>query len=276
MSAKLFKNTEGKVLMSAGGKLIKQSYEFGNAFQNRMGLNNYMKFDLTGVAQYYSALVCWRNITASYNTPLFSLKNTNNDNYNFGADLGGASNVGMQKNATSNNNMGTQAMIFTNTIGRIMWLGCYIGQVMPYSLFSSGEFTQSISVETNNFPLLSGWIGAGRYANGSLPSYYAPNVKFSRFILLDRKWTLPEHRYLYNNANGNDPQSNLGIIVDIHCNFAEILDFSTLQDGSDMRIGCRDYSGFNRHGEIINIPAGIDLEVKLAWANTNLFVDFLS
>ena len=40
MSTKLFKNTDGKVLMSVGNKLIKQTHEFRLAFQNRIGKYN--------------------------------------------------------------------------------------------------------------------------------------------------------------------------------------------------------------------------------------------
>lgn len=278
MGTKLFKNTEDKVLMSASGKLIKQNYGFGNAFQNRLGLNNYIKFDLTGVAQYYNIFVCSRHIGYSYAVILVSLNNTNNDHYNFEADYAGALNVGIQKNALSGNSMQFHPMIYTFTPLKTIWLGCYIGATVPYSLYlGTGEYTQSTTVETNNYPLSSGWIGAASDSNGTLPSVYAsPTLTtYNRLLLIDRKWSFNEFKYLYNNGSGNDPQSNVGIIVDIICNFAEILDFSALQNGSDMRVGCRDYSGYHRHGEIMNLPAG-DLTQKLNFANANLFVPFIS
>ena len=56
---------------------------------------------------------------------------------------------------------------------------------------------------------------------------------------------------------------------------AEILDFSAAQDGSDMRVGVRNFgSVINGHGEIIGLPAGT-LEEQVDYANANLFVNFL-
>ena len=84
-----------------------------------------------------------------------------------------------------------------------------------------------------------------------------------------------ESLYAYAHGLGSDPQLSVGLEINMYCDKAEILDFSALQDGSDMRVGCRDYSGNNRHGMIMNLPAGT-LQEQLDWANANLFVPFIS
>ena len=118
-------------------------------------------------------------------------------------------------------------------------------------------------------------LGATRSSNGITPnSFMTAAQKINGFVLFNRLTSDEEYMFFLSNKNGGGLQSNIGVLVDIRCNEAEILDFSTLQDGSDMRVGVRDYSGNNHHGQIMNLPAG-SLEDKLAYANANLFVPFI-
>jgi hypothetical protein len=111
-----------------------------------------------------------------------------------------------------------------------------------------------------------------RNASGTSPNVFAqPTTKYSEFVVFDRGLPDSEFKFYYSNACGSELQSTVGISVYLKNNFAEILDFSTAQDGTVLRVGVRDYSGFNRHGEIINLPAGTT-QYKLDYANTNLFV----
>ena len=72
MSVKLYKNTEGKVLMSVGNKLIKQPYNFGNAFQNRIGLNNQIEFSYN--IGFDHTIVHWSRNNGNTNANLFNFR----------------------------------------------------------------------------------------------------------------------------------------------------------------------------------------------------------
>ena len=56
---KIYNNGENKILFSAGDRIIRQPYEFGNAFQNRMGLNNYIIVDGLNISILY--ILSWFN-----------------------------------------------------------------------------------------------------------------------------------------------------------------------------------------------------------------------
>jgi hypothetical protein len=271
----VYNNGANKVLMSANGKIARKPYQFRKAFANKAGLNNYIKITLPSLTQ-YGQLLKW-----TYYPPVggnlgadiryFNVKNSNNDNYNFALWEYGGGYFGYQKNSGNT----SAANIFS-----------IIGANPPTLMLSSliiragntGFLRYNMSIKTNNsisqtnaYPLTEILIGAARSANGSTISGYSPaNMRHGEFVLFDRELTAAEYYHYYNNKNGNWLQSTIGYLGRWYCDYAEILDFSTLQNGSDMRVGCRDYSGFNYHGEIMLLPAGT-LAEKAAWANANLF-----
>lgn len=275
MTTKLYKNTEGKVLMSVGNKLIKQPYEFGLAFQNRMGLKNYLQISNISISQYGTILTTSTNfIPATYAQVVFNCQNSNNDNYSYWSETAGADLLKYLKNY-GGANQATNTIAHINSAVKKIIIGC-VTRVTSINSIINGDntLTSTTSTQTNTLPITKIWVGALRSSNGILPSEYSnSSIKHNRFVMYSRELSLSEIRYYYNNSLGNDLQSTTGIEIDLHCNKAEILDFSLLQDGSDMRVGCRDYSGFNRHGEIMNLPAGT-LQQKLDYANANLFVSF--
>ena len=288
MSTKLFKNTEGKVLMSVGNKLIKQPYEFGAAHDIRetRGLsiaNMYirckspiqnisngafaiMTFMDTAINQPNNNSGVCRFESTSYiaalglsfrttDRPLITYNKTSESTYSTStvqfASSSPALSMASTRTATFNLSK-TKCNVFKNTT---------IGTEIDHSLISFTPETY------NYFTFARGTAGYNSYENGI-------NIaKWNRVLIFDRYVSQGEHLYFHNNGLGNDTQSYQGVILDIRCKFAEILDFSLLQDGSDMRVGCRDYSGFNRHGEIMNLPAGT-LQQKTDYANANLFVPF--
>lgn len=96
------------------------------------------------------------------------------------------------------------------------------------------------------------------------------NRLYDELIVFDRHLSLNEYRYINNNSNGNPPLTRDGLFIYLKLDRAEILTIG----GAD-KIGVRDYSGNNRHGEITNLPAGT-IQEQLDWANSNLFVPFIS
>lgn len=281
MANRIFTNgEEGKILTSVGDRIIKQPYEFGNAFQNRMGLNNYILIGGLNLTQYYDALL-WKfhNYVSSTYYNAFSLKNTNNDWYSVDT-YRSVDNVTIynvfnknQNSAASNLStslVGSQTTSNQTDLRRVSVLASNINTNQRGNSKAS-----SLSTQTNSFAIKEIYIGGSRPSNGTTPTYYSSaSDRTNRFLLYSREISPEEFSFYYNNRLGNDPQSLNSLEIDLKCDFAEILDFSALQDGSDMRVGCRDYSGFNRHGEIMNLPAGT-LQQKLDYANANLFVPFI-
>lgn len=275
---KLYKNTEGKVLMSVGNRLIKQPYEFGNGFQNRMGLNNYIQISGLNISSYFTIFE-WvedTNTAIATRSQYFNLRDVNNDNFSC-SRWTTYNNIGISKNGDFSEGGGNFIGIGSTNTGTL-GLNCrsYTSMIskLNYVRQNNIRFTaQLTSITAQNFNSI--WIGAVRKTNGTVPSdFSSANMRHSRFILFNREVNNNEYLYFYNNRLGNELQSTLGVEIDLHNDFAEILDFSLSQNGSDMRVGCRDYSGFNRHGEIMNLPAGT-LQQKVDYANANLFVSFI-
>ena len=279
MAKKIYNNgSDGKILMSSAGKIIRQPYEFGNAFQNKMGLNNYIEISGLNLSQYYS-IFNWnyRSDISNLTTGIYNVQNSNLDNYIYRYYDAGLTAQGAYM--PKNSDYGATSIIPYNTNTKIgaYSFSCAICNSDNVNQHYQNSFAYSQAVtQTNLFPITKIWLGAHRNSNGATPNNYTSNiVKINRFTFFNRQISSGEYLFAYNNKVGNDFQSNLGIEIDLLCNFAEILDFSMLQNGSDMRVGCRDYSGYNRHGEIINLPAGT-LQQKLYYANANLFVQFIS
>jgi hypothetical protein len=62
----------------------------------------------------------------------------------------------------------------------------------------------------------------------------------------------------YNGGLGNNPVKTETLFVWYIFEKFEMVDFSKLQDGSDLRIGMRDQSGKNNHAQPINLDTNIN------------------
>jgi len=82
MSLKVFSNEEDKILTSMGGRIIKQPYEFGNAFQNRMGLSNYIKISNLSLPIKTHNDFLWINEASSVVNLYYLTKKADTQNYN--------------------------------------------------------------------------------------------------------------------------------------------------------------------------------------------------
>jgi len=272
---KIYNNGENKILMSAGDRIIRQPYEFGNAFQNGAGLNNYIEIQNLGLSSDEYTVLAWSSV-----------------NSNIGAigAIGCAANITLSTNrhmSLINRGIGANASVIApdqnksnNLIvaGNMALMGC-VKSGTDYNFYVNSSVSQILGI-TNQSAILdkliiSAILGHTTSSGTAIAAYANPISKNSRVIIFSRAITDSEYRFYYNNKIGSNLQSREGVEVDLLCDYAEILDFSELQDGSDMRVGCRDYSGNNHHGEIMNLPAGT-LQEQLDWANANLFVPFIS
>lgn len=270
MANRIFTNgEEGKILTSVGNRIIKQPYEFGNAFQNRMGLNNYIKISGLNFNFADTTDLMWINESGTGNL-YYITKKASTQNYN-------TTRIANSLMFVRNNSS------IINTVSWATSLGIHLIGVKTNSTGSLCSFNNITSSQSSGFQHIIQSIFTDIIIGGTVtsetsslvPSIYNTTAKFNRYTLYSRYLSNNEILYTYANKIGNDPQSTLNIVIDLRNDKAEIIDFSALQDGSDMRVGCRDYSGFNRHGEIMNLPAGT-LQQKVDYANANLFVPFLT
>jgi len=271
---KIYNNGENKILFSAGDRIIRQPYDFKFAFQNSGGLNCYISIPNLSLTQYYSVIL-WSNrafTDSGVYRVSWSVKNTNKDNY--GRLILDASSCfdGIYKNSNNTDPTG----------GVIRWTGSHdsIGVNVSMFIWRKNNIVthyrnlrkdETTTSKTNDFPIEEVRLGAYRGSNGDVPNrYLKPDETINRFLFYSREVPLNEYTYFYNNGLGQEPQIYTDIEIDIRCdNKAEILNIG----GVDV-VGVRDYSGNNRHGKIMNLPAGT-LQEQLDWANANLFVPFI-
>lgn len=264
MAQKIYNNgSDGKILMSSAGKVIRQPYEFGNAFQNRMGLNNYIRISSVNIPNTIYVIYHINRKDIIGTPDIIPLNITDGvvtlNNY-----------LALNATSTFYNSLRTTILntlynVNTSTPAPIC---------LTYLSYTRDNTLKYIGVNltyTTNNTVPSAILGD--IVNFNLNS--SDRYKIANFKVFNRNLSTSEISYCYNNATFSDLQSTAGIEINIPCNYAEILDFSTFQDGSDMRVGCRDYSGNNRHGQIMNLPAG-PLSEQLAYANEYLFVPFLT
>ena len=273
---KIYNNGEDKILFSAGDRIIKQPYEFGNAFQNRMGLNNYIEISGLNLSMLHTSTIYTTARAGMYDQPVYNMQDSNFDN--FSAQIETLANNYFKY---LKNHVGANQNIHHLAYKRDGSSGIYHGVVINQNkenavIHNATPFSYQTSEQTYDYPISKIWIGAFRGTNGATPTHYAnSDQKFNGFRFYSRSISEGESKYAYANGLGSDPQLSVGLEINLYCDKAEILDFSALQDGSDMRVGCRDYSGNNHHGQIMNLPAGT-LQEQLDWANANLFVPFIS
>jgi len=267
----LFKNNQDQILRSSSGNIMTRPYDFGNAFVNES--NNYIQVNRE-FSQYLN-LYAWvyEPLILGEQTYLFYSENTNDDYFSLRYRRMN-SNAFYSKNRADLNGTSTNclwwntgAITITNPGVNLFSLNLRENGINSLKVNGNTTITRT-QTTTNDYPLTK--IELGRLFN----NYNTGTRRINRVFLLDRELTSDELNYLYNNKLGRNPLTEEGLILDIRNNFAEILDFSEEQDGSDTRVGVRDFSGNNYHGEIMNLPAGT-LEEQLNYANANLFKSFL-
>ena len=268
---KIYNNGENKILFSAGDRIIKQPYEFGKAFQNRMGLNNYIKISGLNISSLTHSVGMWWN----QNNPLSGYKylinfrnSTQSASYQI-RHLTSATDAWPFIRFHNQNNI--QGFIWD--IGKIR-NSIFVKNGASYCRhWRNGVLTSEFaSVLDNNPEWFADQILIGAYSNtigGSL-TYNNAAAKNNSLVIYDRAMTDSEIKYHVNNLIGSNLQTTVGLYIYLKLDEAEILNTG----GSDF-VGVRDYSGNNHHGRIMNLPAGT-LQEQLDWANANLFVPFIS
>ena len=110
---------------------------------------------------------------------------------------------------------------------------------------------------------------SGNRGNSTLSIYMTSSI--ATFEYYERALPASEVTYRYSGGLGREVFSTNKLLLKYDFLYAEILDFSELQDGSDMRVGIKNTgSVLHAHAEIVGLPVG-SLQDKLTYANANLF-----
>lgn len=273
----LFKNDEDNILYGQDGNIFRTPYDFGKGFQNKRSLKNYIKISNVNISSLLHSVGMWWNQIDSMigNKYVINFRSSTQSAYYLISYI--------------NNQTDAWPLIKFNNIARYQGSISFIGKIKNSFFVKNGATycrhwrdgiltaTEFTSINDANTEWFADNIYIGAYSDtiGGALEYNNVACKNNGFVLYDRLIPDAEIKYHVANLSGNELQSAVGLHVFLKLDFAEILDFSIAQYGSDMRVGCRDYSGNNRHGEIMNLPAGT-LSEKLAWANANLFTSFIS
>lgn len=260
MSVKLYNNTEGKILMSVGNKLIKQPYEFGNVFKNNMGLNNYLEITGLNITNGYSIIGICNTANISGDFGLLQMTDTN-QNFTDNFIIQAGRTLAQFKDNTN--------ILIANTTDRT--LKCFYIEIVNNSKIDSGStlYTGSNALaEMTRDKLILGASGYYHKNNAIGVSHYLHALmSINCCSVFDRALSLSEYLYFRNNLLFNDFQSTQGLKHHYNLNHAEVININ----GTDT-VGVLDIVG-GKHAIVHNLPAGT-LQQKVDYANANLFVPF--
>ena len=124
-------------------------------------------------------------------------------------------------------------------------------------LLGDGNYVQEIYVNGNKLVSAINLVTPTTMVCGNIAQLFYGggwDKKLDEFRLYDKGLEGPEIALNYNNGIGNNPNRTENLKIWYTFQNFEILDFSKLQDGSDMRLGMRDLSGNNYHAQ----PVGMD------------------
>lgn len=258
---KIYNNGENKILFSAGDRIIRQPYDFGKSFQNQT--NQY--FELSNI-----------ELPSSWGIATVADYPTDSDGGNFQAI---ATSINLADNLPIRG--GANGITFCQYIDSTGFgpgggvsnksLSLRYSHSDP-SGFSYFDSINSMKIRTNsarnNAVRDKIRVGAsGHYTSNSANiSFHLPNTwKLNTILMFDRELELSELLYFQNNLLYSELQTTSGLIHQWKFSGVENI---------DNVISVRDLVG-DWHLPLLNTPAGT-LQEQLDWANTALFVPFIS
>lgn len=259
MAQVVVRNSSNKVIRPSTGRVLRQNYQFGNSIRQQPSVNaTDIRFDL-GLNLTGTFTVLWWHRLVSLSAGQFPT-------LMLGIDVSsGAGNRRITFNGTASRYSSllqspTEVTLSPVSVGAL--------NLMGFELVAGlARIRQNNGLEPSQGLVMSSIASIVRLPLTGLVGH---QFRASSFWCFNRLLSAQEIDFLVNNFSGNEPASREGLICEVKMSAAEILDFSALQNGSDMRIGCRDTSGGIRHGHITGLPAGT-LADQLTFANANLF-----
>jgi len=104
----------------------------------------------------------------------------------------------------------------------------------------------------NSFGLLTGEISLLNIFAITVNSWYGSQF-YDELRIYEKNLTSEQIIYNYNNGIGNNPSITEDLLVWYQFEKFENIDFSAAQDGTNILLGLKDYSGKNNHGQPINM-----------------------
>ena len=251
MAQTVLKNSDNKLLRNIDGKLLKQNYNIGNGFKPASGYGITTKLRNLVLNQ-YTIESCSGIVRFQISDAVNSIYTNSSRPSQITAPV--TANGAIDKYPETGSKKWLTYKLATNFRDSEIYVN---GTILTDYAGTTYRTTTSI-IPSGTITLLR----SGVYLSGTNAAY--------EYRLFSRILAAAEIAYNANNGSFNEPFSALALEVWYKYENAEILDFSDALDNSDLRVGIRDYSGNNRHGEITTLPAGTIAE-KLAFANANLF-----
>lgn len=270
-------NDTGEVLTTSTGEVLEENFEFGNCFKSdglaylrtkdNLGITNQSTFAMS--LFFTNGVSAGLNSGTSLKSPLLNIWGTEgyaitylyDGNYNTG--------IAIQPNNTYVGGPGAIGAVFNHSdsfkAGRNFFC---LEQNASTIKCTYNKYSASVSIGSADVVTFD-------YFEFGYIYVYADLVPrgHSACIIYDRELLMGELDYTYNNLSGHQPFTLFGVKAYYLFQKAELLDFSTGQDGSDMRVGVRDFSGNNNHLFFTGLGAGTNAS-KLAYANANLFIPY--
>lgn len=258
MIQRVWKNDDDLILFGAGGQIIRQPFEFGNGFTQGANTSVRLVFDnLPNIDTNYHTVIMWTATAVAGNFGFAAYPGTTFNNRLYSGTYSNGSRSFLPDGGVVINRVGI-------THNRVLLAGIKNNGTNSIYVNKSLIISPTMSVGVNDFTsLVLGYSG----------QFNLQSAIVGEVMIFDRPMLKEELDFIYLNGNGSTPQTDDGLVFYAPVKVAEILDFSVLQDGSDLRVGCREELT-GKHGYFTNLPAG-SLAEKFTFANTNLFKLFL-
>lgn len=269
--ATVLQNSDGKILRNSAGKILKQNYNIGKGLS--AGTSVYLSAKIRGLSLGlgYTIDMVSGSITLGNNVAVHSINFSDLSGLHFGAFY--TQSHCARINSTYNGVIGAYNFLNASNAKKMQTFVANTYLASSFSInYTNATAINSWTNETTSKYLPYG-IVTSLYFNKSVLDYISKGFPIYEYRLYSRTTALNEIVYESNNGIFNEPLSTLGLECWYKFDAAELLDFSDALDGSDMRVGIRDFSGNSRHLEFIGLPAGTNAE-KITYANTNLFVSW--
>ncbi len=266
MGLEIYKNANDNILFTGGGNILKRPYDYSFCYMGMVNDTQYIKVALPDLEEMSATMFTFYNKSRDgVSAQGLNFKYANgwlHSGWHFGNNYDGGLNFST-----------TELSFGGNVVNQKGGLQIPDMIFISYDKNNNYQHSKGLNIASTAAPLVDRgvmeYLKLKVYNYGGREEFYYP---FNQITIWDRVLSKDELRHLYNNKSLNEPLVNQGLVCYLKFDKrSEILDFSKNQDGSDMRVGVRDYSGNNYHGENMNLPAGT-LQEQLDYAKENLFV----
>lgn len=280
---KIYNNGENKVLMSAGDRIIRQPYEFGNSLlfhpMYKMSITPNVPFD---IANHSILLIVDTSSSLTFYDEFLLSKITFDDNsiieYNM-RERGSADGVALR--TTFKNHLGVVNDTDNDSSFRtiknkpILFL---IEFQSDKSSYLKTNRAPGLAVERTKSPFSTSFVqGQSSIVKSielNISANYSIGSKINQLSIFDRNLSLSEIIFKYNNGLYSGYQTTDGCVYNFMFDKASSVNCEDGAGGVSLSPGVLNTVFSNKSISWDSLPAG-SLEDQLAYANANLFVPFI-